>query len=114
MTKRPINIHDQYHAHIYFDEDTLNFASSLCHKAGQLFRVKVGTIHQKLVGPHPCWSCQLSFDKEEFELLIPWLEENRQNLSILVHGLTGNDLEDHTENAYWLGESVPLNLSIFK
>ena len=114
MTKQPVNIYDKYHAHVYFDEESLDLASSICQRAGELFNIQVGTIHQKLVGPHPRWSCQLSFDREEFERLIPWLEENRQSLSILVHGLTGNDLEDHTENASWLGESVPLNLSIFQ
>ncbi|WP_413167957.1 DOPA 4,5-dioxygenase family protein [Capilliphycus salinus ALCB114379] len=49
----------------------------------------------------------------QFDLLIPWLEENREGLSVLVHGLTGNDLEDHTEHASWLGTAVPLKLTVF-
>jgi DOPA 4,5-dioxygenase len=35
-------------------------------------------------------------------------------LTILVHGLTGEDLADHTEHASWLGEPAELDLSIFK
>lgn len=111
--KRPINIHKAYHAHVYFDADTLSFATSLCEQAGQLFGVKIGRIHEKLVGPHPQWSCQILFGKKEFEKLVPWLDENRQKLSILVHAQTGNDLKDHTDYAYWLGDEQKLNLSIF-
>ena len=65
------------------------------------------------MGPHPRWSCQLAFDTTAFDDLITWLENNRDGLTILVHGLTGNDLEDHTTHAAWLGESVALDLSIF-
>jgi DOPA 4,5-dioxygenase len=31
-----------------------------------------------------------------------------------VHGLTGDDLADHTRHAAWLGEELPLDLSMFK
>lgn len=113
MTKRPTNQYERYHAHIYFDETSLEKASLLCQEAGQRFGVSVGRVHQKCVGSHPCWSCQLSFDNTQFSLLIPWLEENRDGLTVFVHGLTGNDLADHTENTSWLGEAVPLKLSIF-
>ena len=114
MTKRPTNIYDRYHAHVYFDENSVASASSLCQQAGELFGVTVGRVHQKPVGPHPCWSCQLAFDSSQFDRLIPWLENNRGDLTVFVHGLTGNDLDDHTKHASWLGDSVPLKLSIFK
>ncbi|NEZ68244.1 4,5-dioxygenase [Leptolyngbyaceae cyanobacterium CCMR0082] len=113
MIKRPTNIYDQYHAHVYFDGSSVAAASSLCQKAGKLFAVKVGRVHQKPIGPHPCRSCQLAFDKTQFDQLIPWLENNRGDFTVLVHGLTGNDLQDHTEHASWLGKPVPLNLLIF-
>lgn len=109
--KRPINIHKGYHAHVYFDKETLSFATQLCEDAGRLFDLKVGRIHQKPVGPHTRWSCQILFNHKNFDDLIPWLDENRQNLSILVHALTGDAIKDHTDYAYWLGDSVDLNLS---
>ena len=112
-TKRPINIHNHYHAHVYFDSQTLQFASDLCIKAGELFDLKVGRIHQKPVGPHPKWSCQISFSSKDFEQLIPWLSDNRNDLTVLIHAQTGDNLKDHTEYAYWLGDNVQLNLSIF-
>ena len=113
QVKMPVNNHDHYHAHVYFDQTTLMLAESLCQQAGDKFAVKVGRVHQNKVGPHPKWSCQILFSKKEFDQLIPWLDENRQNLSILVHAQTGNDLQDHTEFAYWLGQPVPLILTVF-
>jgi len=109
----PVNIHKHYHAHVYFDSQTLQFAGNLCEQAGELFNLKVGRVHQKLVGPHPKWSCQLVFSDTDFDQLIPWLSDNRNGLSVLVHAQTGDDLKDHTDYAYWLGDSVPLHLVLF-
>jgi len=95
--KSPVNIHDYYHAHVYFEQESLAFASDLCQKAGDMFNLKVGRVHQKAIGPHPKWSCQITFSFNHFEQFIPWLEENRQGLSVLVHALTGDNLKDHTE-----------------
>jgi aromatic ring-cleaving dioxygenase len=112
--KPPVNIHDYYHAHVYFDQDTIEFAGDLCKKAGNLFTLKVGKVHQKPVGPHPMWSCQITFSSDDFTQFIAWLEEHRQGLSILVHALTGDNLQDHTEYAYWLGTEVELSLDLFR
>lgn len=111
--RRPRNIYPAYHAHVYFGPDTLERAAALCRAAGETFGVQVGRVHQKLVGPHPCWSCQLAFDAAQFDALVPWLEARRDGLTILVHGLTGNDLEDHTTHAAWLGTPATLDLSVF-
>lgn len=111
--KRPVNIHESYHAHVYFDSRTLEHAINLCEQAGQLYDLEVGNIHKKPIGPHPKWSCQIKFSEQHYDKLIPWLDENRNGLSILVHGLTGNHLKDHTDYAYWLGDSAELDLSMF-
>jgi DOPA 4,5-dioxygenase len=110
---RPQNIFARYHAHVYFDDKTTEHARELCENAARLFGAAMGRVHQRPVGPHPRWSCQLSFDSRQFEKLIPWLEEHRGGLTVLVHGVTGNDLEDHTTNASWLGEPAKLNLEVF-
>ncbi|MFK5915468.1 MAG: DOPA 4,5-dioxygenase family protein [Woeseiaceae bacterium] len=113
-TKFPVNIHDNYHAHVYFEQETIEFAKDLCKKAGDLFTLVVGRVHEKTIGPHPKWSCQISFSSNDFEQIIPWLEANRQGLSVLVHALTDDSLHDHTEYAYWLGNKINLNLDIFR
>ncbi|UCH49903.1 MAG: DOPA 4,5-dioxygenase family protein [Betaproteobacteria bacterium] len=114
MAKRPQNLYPSYHAHVYFDQATLGAARELCTRAGGRFGVSVGRFHQKPVGPHPRWSCQLAFGATQFDELIPWLDSNRNGLTVLVHGRTGDDLADHTEHAAWLGEPVELDLSIFQ
>ena len=114
MSKYPENLYSDYHAHVYFDEQTVDHASAICAQAGVLFGVQVGRVHRKLVGPHPRWSCQLTFTHSQFDRLIPWLEQHRQGLSVLVHGSHGSGLEQHTTQASWLGEEIPLDLSRFR
>tara|TARA_R110002074_G_scaffold399975_1_gene594303 strand:+ start:540 stop:896 length:357 start_codon:yes stop_codon:yes gene_type:complete len=113
-TKRPINFHKAYHAHVYFDEETKVSAKKLCDASAEQFHLKVGRFHEKLVGPHPRWSCQVTFSSKDFDRYIPWLDENKESLTVFVHGLTGDDLKDHTEFAYWLGQEVKLNLDFFE
>lgn len=113
MTQRPQNRYSHYHAHVYFDETSTDQARQLCEAAAAQFSVQMGRVHQKLVGPHPRWSCQLAFDSTQFDGLVPWLDANRAGLTVFVHGLTGDNLQDHTAHASWLGEAVELNLSVF-
>ncbi|MDB5751774.1 MAG: Dopa 45-dioxygenase [Ramlibacter sp.] len=113
MPRRPVNVHAAYHAHVYFDEGTVTQARALCEEAGRRFRLSVGRVHERNVGPHPRWSCQLAFAADQFDALVPWLDANRQGLDVFVHGLSGDDLRDHTEHAYWLGNDWPLDLRMF-
>ena len=112
--QRPQNLHPTYHAHVYFDAKTTEQARELCQQAATLFGVEMGRVHQKLVGPHPHWSCQLTFDALQFDRLIPWLDQHRGGLNILVHPRTGNSRADHTTHASWLGEPSPLNIVQFR
>ena len=108
----PINVHNSYHAHVYFDESSSDFAAQLRSQITQEFTLAVGRFHQKLVGPHTMWSFSVSFEKADFDQLIPWLDNARGRLSVLVHAVTGDDIIDHTDYAYWLGSPVKLNLSV--
>ncbi|MDP9528964.1 DOPA 4,5-dioxygenase family protein [Pseudomonas protegens] len=102
-----------YHAHVYFDASTLDRARALCEQAAQLFELKMGRVHQRPVGPHPDWSCQLAFAPEVFAQVVPWLALNRQGLVVFLHPDTGDDLLDHTEHAIWMGAMRPLDLTGF-
>jgi len=75
------------------------------------FELPVGKFNEKLVGPHTMWSFSITFTSSEFESVVSWLDEARHGLSVFVHALTGDDVRDHTEYAYWLGNSVELDLS---
>lgn len=111
---RPRNLYAQYHAHVYFDEGSVAQARALCEQAAARFGAAMGRVHEKRVGPHPCWSCQLAFEAAQFDALVPWLDAQRAGLTILVHGVTGDDLEDHTAHAAWLGEPAELDLGAFR
>jgi aromatic ring-cleaving dioxygenase len=111
MPRQPLNLHRAYHAHVYFDAQSVGQARALCEEAGRRFQLAVGRVHEKNVGPHPRWSCQIAFSAAQFDRVVPWLEAHREGLDVLVHGLTGDDIRDHTEFAYWLGNDWPLDLS---
>ncbi len=113
MDLTPKNDFEKYHAHIYFAEDSADQAHQLCLDAWTACHVALGRFHRKPVGPHPVWSCQLSFDKDEFDRIVPWLDEHRGELSVLVHPLTGDVIAEHTTDARWLGEPVELNVEVF-
>ena len=114
MEFKDISLIQGYHAHVYFDESTFEQAKTLCDEAGKQFSVKVGRMHSKPVGPHPCWSCQLAFNRDKYVDLLSWLSLNRNGLIILIHPLTGNDLKDHTDYASWMGEPQPLKLDALR
>ena len=103
-----------YHAHLYYDADTLDEARALAESLRQQHPVKVGTFHQKPVGPHPVWSCQITVANDQFGDVIPWLLLNHGRVDVFIHPNTGEDLLDHTHHVMWIGESYPLNLTIFK
>ncbi len=102
-----------YHAHVYFDADSLHQAEEFCEQARYTLGVAMGRVHQKLVGPHPEWSCQLSFSAGQIGEVLPWLILNRNGLTVFIHPVTGNDLDDHTKYIMWLGDSKPLNIEQF-
>ena len=114
MKTRPVGDIQDYHAHIYFDEDTREPAQALRDAiAAEFPDVKIGRWWEKLVGPHPRWSYQTAFGPELFGTYIPWLTLNRRGLTVFVHTNTGDDLADHTGHTMWMGEMPALNLEMF-
>jgi aromatic ring-cleaving dioxygenase len=103
-----------YHAHVYFDEGGVDSARDLCEAADGHFDITMGRVHEKPVGPHPRWSCQLAFAPSEFARVIPWLALNRGGHTVFIHPETGDALTDHTDHAMWMGEMLALNLDIFR
>ncbi|MGB7183114.1 MAG: DOPA 4,5-dioxygenase family protein [Burkholderiaceae bacterium] len=110
--KSPENI-QSWHAHVYYDEPRLSQATKLCEAARDNLPVVMGRLHQKPVGPHPMWSCQLAFANDEFAEVVVWLNMHRAGLTVFVHPNTGDALVDHRDRAIWLGDSASLELSVF-
>ncbi len=102
-----------FHAHIYYDADEVETAQAFAERARQHFRIAVGRFHLAPIGPHPRGSCQLSMSPETFAQFTLWALHERGDLTIFAHGLSGNDLADHTRYVVWFGPSETLDLSIF-
>lgn len=114
MIKTPSPSIRAYHAHLYYqDEVSLALAKQVAERASQLFPIQVGHFHERPVGPHPVWSCQLSFAPQTFAQIVPWLMLNRQNLDVFLHPVTDNNYFDHTQGVAWLGRSYALDISVF-
>ena len=84
-----MSIITSYHAHIYFDASSRHKAQQLCEAASQAFRLSVGPLHDKPVGPHL----------------------RRRGLTVFAHAMTGDTLKDHTDHVLWLGASEPIAVS---
>ena len=102
-----------FHAHIYFDAGEVERARALGAAVQDRFGVRVGHFHERPVGPHPRGSCQLTVQPEDFGDVLQWLVLNRDGFTIFAHASTGDDRGDHTRHVIWLGESEPLDLTIF-
>ncbi|MBQ49152.1 MAG: 4,5-dioxygenase [Zetaproteobacteria bacterium] len=102
-----------YHAHLYYHRGNIEEARTLAVELGRLYPVPVGTFHEKKVGPHPVWSCQLTLTNELFASVIPWLILNHGTVDLFIHPNTGDDLADHRDHVMWIGKSYDLNLDIF-
>lgn len=114
MTEPHADLADEYHAHVYFDATTVEKARRLCETCRDRFGIVMGRVHEKPVGPHPDWSCQLLVPHAKFADVIRWLALNRDGLVVLVHPETGDALKDHTEHAVWMGAVRPLDVSMFR
>ena len=103
----------RFHAHLYFDPGEVEVARNFARAASEEFDLEVGTFHTSRVGPHPRGSCQLSMSPETFAEFTLWAVATRGEMTIFAHGVSGDDLDDHTRYVVWFGPSEPLDLTIF-
>jgi len=106
-----------YHAHVYFDSDSLAAAQQLHQQLRDLRAndamtglVLVGKMHEKAVGPHPKPQYEVQFLASILPSIVRLIKE--AGLTALVHPLTDDDLADHTTLAEWIGTPLPLDLSV--
>jgi aromatic ring-cleaving dioxygenase len=113
MTKKPVkSVHNLgYHAHIYYDPTrTRAVAEGVCAALGESCQVEIEAFRDTPRGPHPRANVLVIFTPDQFEQVVPYLMVHRDGLDVLVHPLTENAVEDHTDFAMWLGKPVELNI----
>ncbi len=114
-----------FHAHVYYgtkcgwftkpSPERRKTAASLqdffiMYEAKNAGSIVVGRMHDEPTGPHtqPMFLIEIGLIAfaEVFKLLVL----NHQDLSILIHPITSDVVEDHTNLATWLGEKLPIDL----
>lgn len=105
---------ESYHFHLYFSKEQIATATDLAGQLGEIFKLSVGRVWDRPVGPHPVNSCQITVPKDKFEAVVSWLLVNRLGLDVFIHPEGDNDLIDHRDHIMWIGRSYEINLDIFK
>ena len=71
---------------------------------------QVHHFHTSPMGPHPVGSFEVWVPIEYLPEFLSFILYNRGDLTIFMHPLGKTELEDHTTNALWLGESYRLGV----
>jgi DOPA 4,5-dioxygenase len=103
-----------YHAHVYYDTverpraERVRQRCMAARDAGEL--LFVGELRDRPVGPHPKAQFEIHFRAGALPRVMALVVAS--NLTALVHPLTDDDLADHTSLGTWIGEPLPLDLSV--
>jgi DOPA 4,5-dioxygenase len=105
-----------YHVHVYYDPSTKPKAAQLRQWVEERFagQMRMGSWHDEEVGPHVQAMYQIAFPPELFPSLVPFIMMNRMGLTVLVHPQSGRPRDDHTVNAMWMGEVLPVKTHVLR
>jgi aromatic ring-cleaving dioxygenase len=103
-----------YHVHVYYDAETQPVAAKLRAELTERFPVRAGNLSDAPQGPHPISQFQVIFKADAFQDVVPWMMLHRRGLDVLVHPLTDDMVDDHTDYALWIGTPVALRIDTLK
>ncbi len=105
-----------YHIHFYCTPEYIPLCNSVRSKL--IAEVKglggAGPVRSLPIGPHPLPMFEAWFGGELLSEIVEWTLRNREGLPVLIHPITGNDLDDHALHGIWIGEKLNLKLEIFR
>jgi aromatic ring-cleaving dioxygenase len=105
---------EDYHAHVYYNAASKDRAATLRQWVEERFTVRMGSWHDEPVGPHVQAMYQIAFPPELLPTLVPFLMLNRMGLTILLHPQSGRPRDDHTLNAVWMGQVLPVKTAVLR
>ncbi|CAL8072087.1 unnamed protein product [Orchesella dallaii] len=120
LSQEELEIHG-YHFHTYFfqtnernTQEALAFRDAIQNQIdnGFLGNCRLNRVNLAPVGPHPIGSYETCCNKTSISPALTFFMENHGNLSILLHPLTRYEVMDHTHRAMFLGEKLPLDVSV--
>lgn len=111
-----MTVREDFHAHVYFDASSRSTIELVQNGLREAFndRIRVSTLREKPIGPHPLPMFEVIFPQEEYDAVRHWLCENRQGHVVLMHPVMENDLVAHQEFAEWLGKELQLDYSVLR
>ncbi|KAF7563730.1 hypothetical protein G7046_g383 [Stylonectria norvegica] len=116
-----------YDVHIYYlqsNAEQTKYASELWQRIRREFpELRIYRVWDRPIGPHPIAMFEVNLHTPaQFGAFISWLAIWRGPLSALIHPNTipeegthphASEKRDHLERAIWMGERLPLDLSLF-
>lgn len=102
-----------FHAHVYFGPLSREAALALRPRLLELAvpGLSLGKINEGPRGPHTIPSYEVYVPCSALPLLLKFFDDQRGELSILIHPLSEDEVRDHSTSALWLGAAVPLDYS---
>jgi len=74
---------------------------------------KIPGFHTGPMGPHPVGSFEIWTPQEYLPHMLSFMMYHRGDINVLFHPLGEGAFRDHTHDAMWLGQSYPIDLSVF-
>lgn len=103
---------EPFHAHLYFTAATRDSALRLREalRTTTAFGAELQPVREEPMGPHTSPMFNTHIGGADFAQAIAWFMQHHGPHPVLIHPSSGNDLDDHTKYAMWLGPPQALNL----
>lgn len=113
--------------HVYYFQNNRHqskYARELWERIRREFpELRIYRFWDRPIGPHPVAMFEVNLlTPAQFGAFVPWLSIWRGPLSVLIHPNTTEEglpehqreLRNHTKDAIWMGERVPLDIGLFR